>query len=229
MSRKQPPDSKPGRRVEDPKEAYTAEQLAEVGAIILIWNQIETFVDFLIYVTIRPPVFMVWDLPRRIRGASAKVELLRLFADRSDILNDDAREAIKITLDGVLEYKSYRDNIAHSVPYDIDKGIAHTFKSGTDMVQTLVTMDALRGLYSRLKMLLDELRDVDMLYRLADERGAYAVYPDEPDPVGRRRTRDVPLQAARLLECQKSRLSLLPLPRFPDEGVSLREEPESTP
>jgi hypothetical protein len=36
MSRKQPPDSKPGRRVVDPKEAYSAEQLAEVGAIVLM-------------------------------------------------------------------------------------------------------------------------------------------------------------------------------------------------
>jgi hypothetical protein len=65
MSRKQPPDSRPGRRVEDPKEAYSSEQLTEVGAIILIWNQIETFVDWLIYITIHPPAeFMVWELPR---------------------------------------------------------------------------------------------------------------------------------------------------------------------
>jgi hypothetical protein len=113
------------------------------------------------------------------------------------------------------------------VPYDIDKGIAHGFKYGTEMVQTLVTVEALQGLYSRLKMLLGEMRDVDMLYRLTDEQGAYAVYRDEPDPVGRRRTRDVPLQTARLRDIQKGRLSLPPLPRFPDEGVSLREEPTS--
>jgi hypothetical protein len=150
--------------------------------------------------------------------------LLRLYAERNDVLNDDARQAIKVILDGIEEYKGYRDNIAHSVPYDIDKGIAHGFKYGTDLVQTLVTVDA----YFRLKMLIAELRDVDMLYRLTDERGAYAVYPDEPDPVGRRRTRDVPLQTARLRDGQKRRLSFSPLPRFPDEGVSLREEPEST-
>jgi hypothetical protein len=148
-----------------------------------------------------------------------------LYAERNDILNDDARKAIKITLDGIIEYKSYRDNIAHSVPYDIDKGIAHGFKYGTDMMQTLVTLDALQGLYFRLKMLLDEMRDVDMLYRLTDEQGAYAVYRDADDPVGRRRTRDVPLQAARLQECQKPRLSLPPLPGFPDEGISFGEAP----
>jgi len=210
--------------VEDPKQAYTPEQLVEVGAIILIWNQIDAFVDFLIYVSLRPPLLMFYDLTRRISGIRGKVELLRLYADRSDILNDDARQLIKITLDGVLEYKRFRDDIAHSVPYDIDKGIAHTFKYGTEMVQTLVTIEALNGLYQRLKLLLDELRDVDLLYRLSDERGAFAVYPEEPDPVGRRRTRDVPLQTARLQETQKRRLSLPPLPRFPDEGTSLEEE-----
>jgi hypothetical protein len=226
MSRKQPSDSKPGRRVEDPKEAYTAEQLVEVGAIILIWNQIETFVDFLIYISLRPPVVMVFDVARRISGIRAKVELLRLYAERSDILNDEARKLIKITLDGVLEYKSYRDNIAHSVPYDIDKGIVHMFKYGAEMVQTLVTIDALCGLYRRLKLLLDELRDVDLLYRLSDERGAFSVYPEEADPLERRRTRDVPIQTAQLRARQKRRLSLPPLPRFPDEGISLSEESE---
>jgi hypothetical protein len=224
MRRKQPRDSRPGRRVEDPKQAYTPEQLVEVGAIVLIWNQIDAFVDFLIYVSLRPPHLMFYDLARRISGIRAKVELLRLYAERSDILNADARKLIKITLDGVLDYKRYRDDIAHSVPYDIDKGIAHTFKYGTEMVQTLVTIEALNGLYQRLKMLLDELRDVDLLYRLSDEHGAFAVYPEEPDPVGRRRTRDVPLQTARLRETQKRRLSLPPLPNFPDEGISLEEE-----
>jgi hypothetical protein len=45
MSRRQPKTSRPGRRVEDPKEAYTVAQLAEVGAIALMWNQIDNFLD----------------------------------------------------------------------------------------------------------------------------------------------------------------------------------------
>jgi hypothetical protein len=64
--------------------------------------------------------------------------LLRLYTERNDVLNDDARQAIKITLDRIAEYKRYRDNIAHSVPYDIDKGIAHTVKYGAELMQQLV-------------------------------------------------------------------------------------------
>jgi hypothetical protein len=81
MSRKQPPDSKPGRRVVDPKEAYGVEQLAEVGAIVLMWNQIETHLDWLVYICLRPPIEMMWDTVRRISGVRSKVDLLRLYAE----------------------------------------------------------------------------------------------------------------------------------------------------
>jgi hypothetical protein len=78
MSRKLPKDAKPGRRPEDPKEAYTQEQLAEVGAIALIWNQIDNFLNFLIYIALQPPFYMLWEVGRRLRGTHAKIELLRI-------------------------------------------------------------------------------------------------------------------------------------------------------
>jgi hypothetical protein len=220
-----------GGRVEDPKEAYTAEQLAEVGAIVLIWNQIDVMVDFLLYVSLRlqPPI-MFFDVTRRINGISNKMKLLHLVANKSKILDDEARKCIKLTLDGVIECKRYRDNLVHSVPYDIDKVIVHTLKQKIDMVQTLVTMDALKVLYFRLKLLLNEVREVDLLYQLADEDGAGSVYGRELfDPLERRRTRDVPLQTARVQERQKERQSLPPLPGFPDEDEGLAPNGELDP
>jgi hypothetical protein len=217
MSRKQPKTSRPGRRVEDPKKAYTFEQLAEVGAIALIWNQIDNFLDWLLHIALKTPLMLHWEIARRIRGSYAKVELLRIAAARAKILTDEARECIKYTLDGVVECNRHRDNIIHSMPYDLDKGIAHAFKHHTDMVQTLVTEGALTGLYQRMKLILDELREVDLLYRLADEEGAKAVYPEIRDPIARRYTRDVPLQTAQTRARQKARKALPPLPKFPDE------------
>ena len=128
---------------------------------------------------------MIWDVTRRIGGGIAtKVDLLRLAAKRSCILDDEARECIKLTLDGVIECKRYRDNIAHSVPYDIDKGICSNVQKGADLDQTLVTMDALTGLYYRLRLLLVEMKEIDLLYRLADEENARAVYRNESfDPL----------------------------------------------
>jgi hypothetical protein len=227
MTRKQPADSQPGRRIEDPKEAYTSEQLAEVGAIILLWNQVETFVDWLIYMAVNPPIYLFWDAARRFKGIGAKVELLRIAADRNKILSDEAKQVIKTTLDGIVEYKRLRDNIAHSTPHDLDKGIVNTFKYGSEMMQTLVTMPALNGLYLRLRLLMDELREVDVLYRIG--------HPDKRRRPFRRgddgrhaplRPLDVQAQTAQALRRQKDRLSLPPLPEFPDEGAghSLTED-----
>jgi hypothetical protein len=130
----------------------------------------------------------------------------------------------------VVDCKRYRDDIIHSVPFDIDKGIAHAFKHHTDVVQTLVTEGALNGLYSRMKLILDELREIDLLYRLADEEGAKLAYRrEELDPLERRRTRDVPGQTARCQEVQKARRSLPPLPKFPDEDEAPSEMEDKVP
>jgi hypothetical protein len=59
----------------------------------------------------------------------------------------------------------------------------------------LVTLPAVTALYQRLKLIFDELREIDLLYRLADEEGAKAVYRrTEFDPLERRRIRDIPIQ-----------------------------------
>jgi hypothetical protein len=212
MTRKQPSGSQPGRRPWDPKEAYTTEQLAEVGAVILLWNQVEGFLDLLIYVALNPPIFDVsrhMSLPKRIK-------LLRLAAKRNEILSDDAKKMIKNTLDAVAQYEKYRNNIVHSMPYDIDKGIAHNFTYDTDMAQTIVTLPALSGLYIRLKMLIYELREVLALFLFGhpdEQKRPFRLFTREPA-----RQEDVQERARGALLLQKERLSLPPLPEFPDEA-----------
>ena len=208
MTRKQPSGSQPGRRPWDPKEAYTTEQLAEVGAVILLWNQVEGFLDLLIYVALNPPIFDVsrhMSLPKRIK-------LLRLAAKRNEILSDDAKKMIKNTLDAVAQYEKYRNNIVHSMPYDIDKGIAHNFTYDTDMAQTIVTLPALSGLYIRLKMLIYELREVLALFLFGhpdEQKRPYRLFTHE-----RAAQEDVQQRALGALRLQKKRLSLPPLPRI---------------
>ena len=126
---------------------------------------------------------------------------------------------IKTTLDAVQEYEKFRNNIAHSMPYDIDKGIAHSYTYDTDMVQTIVTLPALNGLYLHLKMLIHELREVLVLFLFG--------HPDEQKRPYRLLIRDrrvlpgpqdVQERALGALRLQKERLSLPPLPEFPDEA-----------
>jgi hypothetical protein len=200
----------------DPKEAYTTEQLAEVGAVILLWNQVEGLLDLLIYTAQNPPI---WDVSRHLRGVPARIKLLRLAADRNEILLDDAKNMIKTTLDAVQEYEKLRNNIAHSMPYDIEKGIAHGYTYDTDMAQTIVTVPALNGLYLRLKMLIYELREAHVLFLFAhpdEQRRPYRLLArDQRVPPGPQDVEERTLGALRL---QKKRLSLPPLPEFPDEA-----------
>ncbi len=48
MKRKPPEDMRlrPAKFEFDPKKAYTSDQLAEIGAISLRWNQIEAHIEF---------------------------------------------------------------------------------------------------------------------------------------------------------------------------------------
>jgi hypothetical protein len=174
----------------------------------------------LIYIALQPPLYMLWEVGRRLRGAHAKIELLRIAAERSKLLNDEAQECIKYTLDGVVECNRHRDTLIHSFPFDTDKGIVSAFKHHTDIVQMLVTTGALRGLYQRMKLILDELRAIDLLYRMADLDGAKAVYPEERDPLERRRIRD---QTAQAQARQSKRKALPPLPEFPGEDEAHSE------
>jgi hypothetical protein len=206
----------PGRRTTDPKTAYTKEQLAEIGAIALVWNHVNDFVDWLLHICLGSPMSILWALGRSIGSVERKLDLLTLVASRSHILNDEARECIRISFSAILEYQKYRDHIVHSTPYNVDLGIAHSMDRRANPRQSLVTMEALSALYERMKILLDELPEIDLLFRLSSEDGARQVYWNTEDPVARRRN-DVPWQVARCRERQKIRLDLPPLPHFPEE------------
>ncbi len=217
MKRPQPPGARPGRIEEDIKKALTAEQLAEIGAISLKFNQIESLVEFILVVILDVPPPLWWEVVRRINGMDAKLSILRRYYDTNKILTDEAKECLKSALDAVADYKKYRDLIIHCVPYDIDKGIGQHMTTKAEAVQILLTREALAALYERMCILNDELIHADLLFRLGSAEGAKAVYPHVADPSRLRRERDVPAVLALVRQHQNRRLSLPPLPEFPSE------------
>jgi hypothetical protein len=217
MKRKQPKHAKPGRRVLNIKEAYTKEQLTEIGAITLTWNQIKHFIEWLLLVVLKIPVRLWTAVAARISGVDAKLEILTLRASQSEILTDEARACIKSCFEAVLEYKNYRNAIVHSNIFDIDKGLAVGGDRRGQAYEVLITIEALNALYERLVIILDELPQIDLLFRLADEFEAATIYPQEANPSLMRRNRDVPVMTKRVLQHQARRLALPPLPEFPKE------------
>jgi hypothetical protein len=217
MKRPQPLGTRPGRIEHDIKKALTTEQLAEIGAISLKFNQIEAVVEFILVVILDVPPPLWWEVVRRINGMDAKLSILRRYYETNKILTDEAKECLKITLDAVSDYKKYRDLIVHCVPYDVDKGIGQHMDTKAKAMQILLTKEALSALYERLCILNDELIHADLLFRLGNAEGAKAVYPRITDPSRLRRERDVPAVLALVRQHQNHRLSLPPLPEFPSE------------
>ena len=59
MKRPQPLGARPGRIEDDIKKALTTEQLAEIGAISLKFNQIESLVEFILVVILDVPPLLL--------------------------------------------------------------------------------------------------------------------------------------------------------------------------
>src|SRR5438067_13742720 len=76
MKRRTPDDLslRPTRFEFDPKKAYTTEQLAEIGAITLKWNQIEAHIEFIATVILftKSP-FWLWLSINKTLTAKAKL------------------------------------------------------------------------------------------------------------------------------------------------------------
>ena len=218
MKRPQPLNAVPKGTESDIRKIYSKEQLEEIGAITLQWNKIEIFIDWLMLIILHIPPFLWLSVTKRFSGIPAKLEILRIFADQNKILTDDAKSCIRLTLDAIGEYKKYRDVIIHSLPFDAEQMIAHRIGSRAEMTQVIVSIEALKGVSERMRLMLKELPEIDVLFRLGDPEGAKKVYGGKvPDPEQQRRTRDVPIQTVQARNCQKLRLSLPQLPEFPDE------------
>jgi hypothetical protein len=219
MTRKHPEGSRPGRRSADPKEAYTTEQLAEIGAITLIWNHIDDFVDWLLHIALGTPISVLWEVGRAIGDTEAKLDLLKTLASRSRFLNDGARACIDVSFSAIREYKGYRNTIVHSVPFDADRGIALSMDRRANSKQTLVSQEALLSLYTRMKILFEELREIDLLFRLSNEQHDAIIFRDaQGNPIANDREGSALIQTARCQEKQKIRLALPPLPFFPEDA-----------
>jgi hypothetical protein len=81
MKRRAPDDLslRPARFEFDPKKAYTTEQLAEIGAITLKWNQIEAHIEFVATFILftKSPFWLRLSINKTL-GAKSKLNHIRL-------------------------------------------------------------------------------------------------------------------------------------------------------
>jgi hypothetical protein len=208
----------------DPKKAYSAEQLAEIGAIALRTNQIEAQIDFIgSHILFSKTPFWLQMATGNALNLAAKLDLLRECLNRSVLLDDRAKHCVSDCFAEVLQCRAYRNAIVHHYIYDHEKGIGTFIDQKKKAYQILVSLDALTTLYSIMCSLLDEVREVDMLFRIETD----AQRPGRMDNNRRFQKFDeaflksdvIPDIIKRILELQKARKVLHKLPHFPDADV----------
>src|SRR5258708_32914983 len=79
MRRRQPKGMRPGGREEDIKKAYSVQQLTELGAIALIWNESELHLHLMMKEALALAEFVWLDVTTRSGGTDGRIAVLRNF------------------------------------------------------------------------------------------------------------------------------------------------------
>jgi len=239
MKRKTPSDTelRPKRFESDPKKAYTPEQLAEIGAISLKWNQIEAHIDFLgSFILYNKSPFWLIITTNEVLSTNKKLSLLEESLKHAKLLDEKAKNCIHGCFSEIAQCRSYRNAILHHQIYDHEKGIGSYVDESKYSFQILVSIDALRTLYNILSSLLEELREIDLLFRMEMD----AQRPGRLDTVtgkfhrfsdGDLKSTLIPEGTKRILALQAARVNLQKLPQFPDaeliRSINARDESQA--
>jgi hypothetical protein len=208
----------------DPKRAYSAEQLAEIGAIALRMNQIEAHIDFIgSHILFAKAPFWLKIATDKAISMDKKLDLLVECIERSDLMSEDTKHRINDCFAEVRQCRAYRNAVIHHHIYDHEKGIGAFVDQKKKNYQILVSLDALTTLYSIMCSLLEEVREVDMLFRIETdaqrpgrmtEKGDFQKFDEEF-----LKANVIPDIVKRIVELQTARKQLHKLPHFPDADL----------
>jgi hypothetical protein len=209
----------------DPKKAYTADQLAEMGAIALKSTQIDAHIDFIgSHILFAKTPFWVRLATDRALSTKAKLQLLKECLKRSTLLDEKSINCIHGCFSEIEQCRAYRNAILHHHIYDHEKGIGAYIDESSSAYQILVSIEALTALYGILDALLNEVREIDMLFRIEtdaqrpgrmdENTSTFRPFSDEY-----LKANIVPEHRKRLLKLQETRKKLKKLPKFPDADL----------
>ncbi len=228
IMKRRPPDDlslRPARFESDPKKAYTKEQLAEIGAITLKWNQIEAHIEFIAtwILFTKSPFWLQLSINKAL-SAKSKLNFLKECLKHSRLFDDKAQSCIADCFAQVEQCRAYRNAIMHHHIYDHEKGIGSYIDESHSPYQILVSIEALKALYGILCSLLDELREIDLLFRLetdAQRPGRLDKKTQKFHPLSDIELKKIviPEHTKRILDLQKYRKDLQKLPKFPDADL----------
>jgi len=222
--------SRKANRTGNIRQDLSVAQLAAIGAAAVAYIEAEVLIDVLLFRALGISADMSKNLTSRINGVDGKIELAKI-AVRELGASDELLELLAGTLgDGGFGIaKKFRDSVIHARVLDAPAGLALSPGKRGKTNEVLLTVAALNGLYDRLTLLRLELIEAcQIAARLWLDRKmketANSVRPLAPlaaefaDHMQSKTGPEIQAVIAQYRQHQNHRLSLPPLPAFPEES-----------
>jgi hypothetical protein len=206
-----------GTRFGDPLRNFTDRQLTWIGAIAMVFNEIEWRMHHLVAACVQYPGSF-YELTSRVTGIDNMhgiIESAIMHFDLSDTIR--AQITASLTRQGLTDLKVYRDLIVHARMFDIHTSVGTGPVKRGRFDYILLSDIALEGICRRLALLHDELIDITKIV----DNAAYIKWHRDIDDQHRAILESNIEDASRSIQAhQSNRASLPPLPKLP-EGSEL--------
>lgn len=211
------------------EDDLTPTQYRLIGQIAIAYNETEVLAQLIYGACFGASAEISDDFVSRTNGLDSTVLLSRKAISEFQ-WHPELHEPFGKTLDFFMEMKSYRDAVVHSRMFHVPSGIGKGSLRKGSRSEVLLTEKALSGLYERLVNLQQEF--LWMLLAIIFIRMVHTALLYVPTQLDQRKRQTEPMLQAVLpqyLECQALRLSLKPLPTFPDlpedqQGLDIKKE-----
>ena len=158
------PTSRSGSKFCNIKKDLSVEQLAGIGAVAIVWNDIEFLLDTSIYSgELLDATCLIEDLPKR--NLSRKLKDLHFAAEKWS-LNKDCLDAIARTIEKFSWLKERRNAVVHCRVFDAPSATGEIVLRSGGHVEVLLSTEALDWLYRQSLEIQNELRCILAIFDL---------------------------------------------------------------
>ena len=214
-----------GVRYGDVKKDLSHEQLAGIGAVAISFNDLEFELDVLLAMALAAPDPLLMDVAKRVKGLEDRVDLAKMAIDHwqnlANFVNaptDYRFDAVaKASLGAFSQQKKYRDLIVHSRVYHNSDKIGEMINYKGSHEQVLLSEAALEWVYQINLALTAELNLIRHYVRYI----SYSlIYDGGHFPTNMQLDPEALSLLDKARHHQRSRASLGPAPKFPDEALT---------
>jgi hypothetical protein len=205
-----------GIRSGDLEKDLTPKQFEMIGRVAMAYNEAESLVRLIYAACFGVSGDISDEFVSRTNGLDSTV-LLAKKAINEFQAHPELQDEFSQSLNAFMELKRYRDGVVHGRIFHVPSGIAKGSLVKGKRDEILLTEEALKGLYERLLCLRDEL--LSLLLIVISLYIIHTTYRYAPLTLAQRKKQIEPMIRACLPQyraCRARRLSLDPLPTFPD-------------